>query len=86
MNKNLILLTCVTVLTCVTDAKSVLDYFEDRDRILELEDATYLGSDLTLTSDEVVPHQHLFYKHLILLSSTPSCWTRGGGGGPLWLP
>jgi hypothetical protein len=59
MNKNLILLTCVIVLTCVTDAKSVLDYFEDRDRILELEDATYLGSDLTLTSDEVVANEHL---------------------------
>ena len=50
---------CVTILTYATDAKSVLDFFEDRDRILELENGSYLGSDLELSTDEILANDHL---------------------------
>ena len=59
---------CVTILTYATDAKSVLDFFEDRDRILELENGSYLGSDLELSTDEILANDHLMDHKVILFS------------------
>ena len=41
------------------EARSVAEYLEDRDRILELEDAGYLGSDLVLTAEETFANDYL---------------------------
>jgi hypothetical protein len=58
------LLLCVAIVTVAglsrsAEAKSVADFFEERDRILGLEDASYLGSDLILDADEVMANEYL---------------------------
>ena len=42
-----------------SDAKSVRDFFGERDLILGMEEASYLGSDLILTPDETMANEYL---------------------------
>ena len=41
------------------EAWSVAEYLEDRAQILKLEDASYLGSDLVLTTEETFANDYL---------------------------
>ena len=50
---------CVLLLGHRVEARSVAEYLADRDRVLELEDSGYLGSDLVLTPDEIFANDYL---------------------------
>ena len=41
------------------EARSVAEYLEDRAQIMKLEDASYLGSDLVLTTEETFANDYL---------------------------
>ena len=49
----------ISLLSLQARARSVSEYMEHRNRILELEDAIYLGSDLTLTPEEIFANNFL---------------------------
>ena len=49
----------ISLLSLQARARSVSEYMEHRNRILELEDASYLGSDLTLTPEEIFANNFL---------------------------